>query len=443
MLRSLSLLCCGADGLWFADVTLDMQLEAQGWPKQGGTTFFSMPPLRKKQRYSLPSSDRHCHGSDYAVAEETEPESDSEDAVYQGVSRADSSKPGGITTLLVNGIFMVGAQPPTSYELDLRYEYSQQQVYLLRNVRVGDLQVPNLCKAEAMAFGMISCGQATWAQIRRLLEFLPTDARERWPQNDPKPQPNSELCAHTDSKRFTVGAWNFGNMAGVVNNTTAYPWVTRALAGILRTWSEELRFTSCTLSLNTQAALHRDSRNLASSVNLALPCSEFRGGQLFIEDSQGGTSLTSKGPVGHLVSTNEATVFSPKLLHATLPWEGTRLLLLSFHIGQYVREYRTEMACASRYEAGLNPDILPVWLIRNTHQADALCEFNLAGADFQPAPTWLPARRTGLVWFDLAAKPTVKAELKKGGSVYAPKCHVNAGLTQAKDKKRLQRYRGY
>ena len=124
-------------------------------------------------------------------------------------------------------------------------------------------------------------------------------------------------------------------MAGVVNNTVAYPWVTRALAGILGTWSEELQFTSCTLSLNTQAALHRDSRNLANSVNLALPCSEFQGGQLFIEDSQGGTSLTSRRPVGHLVSTNEAAAFSPKKLHATPPWEGTRLLLLSFHIGQY------------------------------------------------------------------------------------------------------------
>ena len=124
-------------------------------------------------------------------------------------------------------------------------------------------------------------------------------------------------------------------MAGVVNNTLDYPWVTRALASILGTWSDELKFTSCTLSLNTQAALHRDSRNLASSVNLALPCSEFQGGQLFVEDSQGCTSLTSKGPVGHLLSTNEATVFSPKLLHATMPWTGTRLLLLSFHIGQY------------------------------------------------------------------------------------------------------------
>ena len=335
MLRSFCLLCGGAAGLLSAAVHPDMKLEAQGLPQQGGAAFSSMPPLREKQRYSLSSPDRHCHGSDYAVAEETEPESDSEEVVYQGVSRMSSSRPGGSTPLLVNGVFMVGAQPPTSYELDLRYEYARQQVYLLRNVRVGDLQVPTHCKAEAMAFGMISSGQATWAQIRRLIEFLSTDARERWPQNDSKPQPTSETGAHKDSKRFTVGAWNFGNMAGVVNNTTDYPWVTRALAGILGTWSEELRFTSCTLSLNTQAALHRDSRNLASSVNLALPCSEFRGGQLFIEDSQGGTSLTSTGPVGHLVSTNEATVFSPKLLHATMPWEGTRLLLLSFHIGQY------------------------------------------------------------------------------------------------------------
>ncbi|CAE7444605.1 hypothetical protein AK812_SmicGene39339 [Symbiodinium microadriaticum] len=205
-----------------------------------------MPPLRKKQRYSLSSTDRHCDGSDYAVVDDVDCDSESEEVVCQGVSTASGSEPGGSVPLVVGGVFMVGAQPPTSYELDLRYEYARQHVYLLRNVRVGDLQV-------------------------------------RWPQENPAPQTAADTCAPADSKRFTVGAWNFGNMAGVVNNTVAYPWVTRALAGILGTWSEELQFTSCTLSLNTQAALHRDSRNLANSVNLALPCSEFQGGQLFIE----------------------------------------------------------------------------------------------------------------------------------------------------------------
>ena len=294
-----------------------------------------MPPQRKEQRYSLSSSERYCSCSEYTVADDVDCDSESEEAVCPGVSAASGSELGGSVPLVVGGVFMVGAQPPTSYELDLRYEYARQHVYLLRNVRVGDLQVPTHCKAAAMAFGMISSGQANWNQLRRLIDYLPTDAKVRWPQESPGPQTDANTCASADSKRFTVGAWNFGNMAGVVNNTVTYPWVTRALAGILGTWSEELQFTSCTLSLNTQAALHRDSRNLASSVNLALPCSEFQGGQLFIEDSQGGTLLTSRGPVGHLVSTNEATAFSPKKLHATLPWEGTRLLLLPFHIGQF------------------------------------------------------------------------------------------------------------
>ena len=325
----------GDTGLPFVAVHPDFKLVAQRVPQPGGAASSSMPPLRKKQRYSLSSPDRRCQGSAYEVAEETEPESDSEEVVCQGVSQPSGSGPSVSKPLTVNGVFMVGAQPPTSYEQDCRYEYARQKVYLLRNVRVDDLQVPNHCKAEAMAFGMVSCGQATWAQLSRLIEYLPTDAKERWPQNDSEPGGALPQGALKDSKRFTVGAWNFGNMAGVVNNTLDYPWVTRALASILGTWSDELKFTSCTLSLNTQAALHRDSRNLASSVNLALPCSEFQGGQLFVEDSQGCTSLTSKGPVGHLLSTNEATVFSPKLLHATMPWTGTRLLLLSFHIGQY------------------------------------------------------------------------------------------------------------
>ena len=107
-----------------------------------------MPPLRKKQRYSLSSTDRHCDGSDYAVVDDVDCDSESEEVVCQGVSTASGSEPGGSVPLVVGGVFMVGAQPPTSYELDLRYEYARQHVYLLRNVRVGDLQVPTHCKAE-------------------------------------------------------------------------------------------------------------------------------------------------------------------------------------------------------------------------------------------------------------------------------------------------------
>ena len=93
--------------------------------------------------------------------------------------------------------------------------------------------------------------------------------------------------------------------------------------------------------LNTTARPHTDARNLRGSFNLSLPCSSFTGGENFLEDAAGLSRLSDQGPSGHLISAQEAIQFEPHKLHATLPWDGTRLLLLSFHIGQY-RNLRTE-----------------------------------------------------------------------------------------------------
>ena len=69
--------------------------------------------------------------------------------------------------------------------------------------------------------------------------------------------------------------------------------------GIARTWNEEHEFTTVTLSMNTMSAPHKDMHNLASSLNLALPCSEFEAGELFVGSSDGLHRITPDGPTGH------------------------------------------------------------------------------------------------------------------------------------------------
>ena len=69
---------------------------------------------------------------------------------------------------------------------------------------------------------------------------------------------------------------------------------------------------------------------MKDSCNLSLPCSAFQGGQIFLEDEEGLTALNERGPVGHVLSMNEAITFSPHKFHATLPLSGTRLLLLAY-----------------------------------------------------------------------------------------------------------------
>ena len=265
------------------------------------------------------SSERASEQSDRAEGDSVEPV-DWEPIVHAGAQ--------GSLSAVVGGVYMVGAMPITSYEEDLKYEYAQRQTYLIRGVNTEGLCVPGHCRCEAIAFGMVSSGQATWAQLLRLVDLLPRDSRMRWAQDA------SAALAHRP-KRFSVGAFNYGNMAGILRHSRRYPWVGRALAGVVRTWCPHMFFSSCTMSLNATASPHRDSRNLRGSCNLSLPCSSFTGGQIFIEDETGLNRLSADGPCGHLISAQEAVQFEPHRVHATLPWSGTRLLLLAYHIGQH------------------------------------------------------------------------------------------------------------
>ena len=65
----------------------------------------------------------------------------------------------------LGGVFLVGALPINSYEEDLQYDYFRRGIYLVRGVSFEGLCVPGICSCEALAFGMISSGQATWDQL--------------------------------------------------------------------------------------------------------------------------------------------------------------------------------------------------------------------------------------------------------------------------------------
>ncbi|CAE7421810.1 TUT4 [Symbiodinium sp. CCMP2592] len=221
--------------------------------------------------------------------------------------------------------YMVGVTPLNSYEQELKLDDARMHTYLIRGVDLRNLAPPAEYRAETIAHAMIVQGQATWGQLQRLLESLPGDSNMRWEQS---------AISGAPPKRFTVGAWLRGPMAGINQHARKFPWTCRALAAIVRTWDEELMFTDCTLSLNIQALPHPDSHNHPASMNLALPCSDCTGGQIFVEHPEGKARLQQDGVRvnGHILSTREAVSFSPRCTHATLPWNGDRLLLLSFHI---------------------------------------------------------------------------------------------------------------
>ena len=119
-------------------------------------------------------------------------------------------------------VYMAGTRPLSYYEEALRTEFLALHIYLIRGVDVADIQAPPQNQAEALAFGLIGCGQATWQQIERLLGMLPSDKSLRWVQDDAG-------SMEVRPKRFTVGEWVRGPMTGVHIHARLYPWVVRAL----------------------------------------------------------------------------------------------------------------------------------------------------------------------------------------------------------------------
>ena len=211
-----------------------------------------------------------------------------------------------------HGVYFAGMRELTATEEGLRYELLAQQLYLIRGASIAGREVPSDHPVESLAFSAVAHGQISWSQLERMVQVLPCDRNMRWPQ---------ETLHQLAPRRFTCG-------------TRAFPWCTRVLAGMVATWDSQLLFSTCTLSLNVAASPHRDRFNHAQTVNLAMPCSSFRGGELFVEHSEGRSRLSREGPPGHILDLTLPVVFSPKALHATLPWSGTRLVLISYHIGQ-------------------------------------------------------------------------------------------------------------
>ena len=237
-----------------------------------------------------------------------------------------------VPTNVHHGIYFAGERDLTPSELDLQYEFAVDHIYLIRGVDMQGMHIPENNSAEALALAMIAHGQATWTQLQRLTAMLPCDANLRWDQAEQETAKSPGRHTQARPWKFTSGAWVRGPMTGMHRNTSLYPWVTRALTGVIRTWDCTLQFSTCSLIMNVMASPHRDKHNHKQSVNLSLPCSEFQGGQLFVEDGHGHAQLQPGGVRGHIVSMNEATRFPPGATHASLPWIGNRLTLLAYHI---------------------------------------------------------------------------------------------------------------
>ena len=129
---------------------------------------------------------------------------------------------------------------------------------------------------------------------------------------------------------FSVGAYYHAGTVGIRSNTKKYPCTAALLAHMVRACTRS-NFTAVSLLRNLNMAAHVDRYNQPGSVNVLVPLSSFRRGELWLEEEHG-PDLSPKGQ--HQGRNHPLRMpgleFSPFTRHATCPWKDDRLVLSAY-----------------------------------------------------------------------------------------------------------------
>ena len=106
---------------------------------------------------------------------------------------------------------------------------------------------------EILAESLLAKGVLQQADILRLYAALPSEVVTR-------------NTTETEGRAFGVGAWIHGGVGGLRQNTHLFPLTCKVLCAFVRQRCANHNFSSPILLENSQAGLHTDSHNDASSL---------------------------------------------------------------------------------------------------------------------------------------------------------------------------------
>ena len=183
---------------------------------------------------------------------------------------------------------------------------------------------PGRHPAELLACDCLKKGQASQDQILRLSELLPDEDRVRQSEETVQGQ-----------RSFTSGAFVHKDRAGLRRNLDAFPFATELLARLVTHNFPGRVFSSIALFRDIKQPLHKDTTN-GHYDNLLLSCSDFSGGGLWVQSSNGDTARNVNGtsmPGEVLAWEDRKIIFDPHGWHSTEDWSGCRLVLAAYTIG--------------------------------------------------------------------------------------------------------------
>ena len=134
-------------------------------------------------------------------------------------------------------------------------------------------------------------------------------------------------------KAWSAGAYSHGTLCGLRRNTRLFPAVVRAAVSWLRDKVPAATFSAIAIYSNVCTPMHEDKNNLAGSLNYVVPLTTFREGGIWVQCDGGQVvRATPRGKAcGNVLQVCEGAVeFVAHRFHCTLPWVGSRVVLIGF-----------------------------------------------------------------------------------------------------------------
>ena len=134
---------------------------------------------------------------------------------------------------------------------------------------------------------------------------------------------------------FSGGMFVHGGVLGLRRNTRAFPKSCSVVAAFASTYFSSHEYTSCVFMHNVRTALHRDSHNCRSSLNLVVGLSKFEGGAIWVADDGGDVTeeIDGKPLKGRDLEVQRGPVaFQPRRWHFTRAWSGDRTVLVLYSV---------------------------------------------------------------------------------------------------------------
>ncbi|CAE7806594.1 RE1, partial [Symbiodinium necroappetens] len=149
---------------------------------------------------------------------------------------------------------------------------------------------------------------------------------------------NKRNCLDDSSGGFLLGLYSHGNFTGITKATGAHRQLAKYVMSYMRHHGLKGQTSSIYISRNATAKCHKDSHNLAGSLNWVTSVGSYTGGELWVECSSDCPPadavyrmVNGKNTPGFLVNTrNQVLSFRPDCFHETMPFKGTRYSIVAY-----------------------------------------------------------------------------------------------------------------